>query len=164
MRIATVTVVTSVCIDAPVREVWAELARLDGIRLWSEAILDATCDGPITERVGAQRGRAIATVLLASGIDPAPGARSTRRGSRGRSAAAWPPTTSSPRMSRTRGSRFARSSARCDRNLEPAGDGTRVTSSLSCAAPVARLMAPMVAKTMRSEVAQLDRLREVLDG
>lgn len=50
-------------------------------------------------------------------------------------------------------------------DLEPAGDGTRVTFSLSCTPTgFARLMAPMVAKTMRSEVAQLDRLREVLDG
>lgn len=55
MRIPMVTVETSVCIDAPVDEVWALLARLGDVRLWSEAILDATCDGPITEGVGAQR-------------------------------------------------------------------------------------------------------------
>ena len=58
-----VTAETSVCIDAPVNEVWALLARLEDIRLWSEAGLDATCDGPITEGVGAQR-----TCLLRGGI------------------------------------------------------------------------------------------------
>jgi hypothetical protein len=49
--------------------------------------------------------------------------------------------------------------------LEPTGDGTRVTFSLRCSpAGVARLMTPMVAKTVRSEVAQLDRLRDVLES
>jgi uncharacterized protein YndB with AHSA1/START domain len=48
--------------------------------------------------------------------------------------------------------------------LEPASRGTRVTFSLRCSPTgIARLMTPMVAKTMRSEVAQLDRLREVLE-
>ena len=48
--------------------------------------------------------------------------------------------------------------------LTPAGGGTRVTFSLR-AEPrgLAKLMSPMVAKTMRSEVAQLDRLRVVLE-
>jgi len=49
--------------------------------------------------------------------------------------------------------------------LEPAGAGTRVTFTLRCAPRgLAKLMTPMVAKTMRSEVAQLDRLREVLES
>jgi uncharacterized protein YndB with AHSA1/START domain len=48
--------------------------------------------------------------------------------------------------------------------LEPVDGGTRVTFSLRCTpSGLARLMTPMVAKTMRSEVAQLDRLREVLE-
>jgi carbon monoxide dehydrogenase subunit G len=63
MRIAMVTVETSVCIDAPVNEVWALLARLEDIRLWSEAVTDAICDGPITEGVGARR-----TCLLRGGV------------------------------------------------------------------------------------------------
>jgi uncharacterized protein YndB with AHSA1/START domain len=49
--------------------------------------------------------------------------------------------------------------------LEPTGGGTRLTFSLRCAPTgVTRLMAPMVAKAMRSEVAQLARLRDVLEG
>jgi uncharacterized protein YndB with AHSA1/START domain len=49
--------------------------------------------------------------------------------------------------------------------LEPSGTGTRVTFTLR-AAPTGmkKLMTPMVTKTMQSEVAQLDRLREVLEG
>jgi hypothetical protein len=49
--------------------------------------------------------------------------------------------------------------------LEPAGAATRLTFSLRWTpAGFGRLMGPMVAKTMRSEVAQLARLREVLEG
>lgn len=49
--------------------------------------------------------------------------------------------------------------------LQPVGDGTRVTFTLRCAPRgFAKLMSPMVAKTMRSEVAQLDRLRSVLEA
>jgi uncharacterized protein YndB with AHSA1/START domain len=49
--------------------------------------------------------------------------------------------------------------------LTPAGSGgTRVTFALHCSPRgLAKLMSPMVAKTMRSEVAQLDRLRSVLE-
>lgn len=44
-------------------------------------------------------------------------------------------------------------------------DGTRVTFALRCApSGMARLMGPMIARTMRSEVAQLARLREVLEA
>jgi uncharacterized membrane protein len=49
--------------------------------------------------------------------------------------------------------------------LEPASGGTRLTFSLRWTPTgFARLMAPMVAKTMSSEVAHLARLREVLEG
>lgn len=48
--------------------------------------------------------------------------------------------------------------------LEPANGGTRVTFSLRCSPTgLAKLMTPMVAKTMRSEVAQLDNLRAALE-
>ena len=48
--------------------------------------------------------------------------------------------------------------------LEPHDGGTRVTFALRCSPRgMAKLMAPMVARTMRSEVAQLDRLRAVLE-
>src|SRR6516164_7703219 len=45
----------SVCIDAPVSEVWAQLARLGDIRLWSEAVVDAHCEGMASGGVGAER-------------------------------------------------------------------------------------------------------------
>jgi uncharacterized protein YndB with AHSA1/START domain len=48
--------------------------------------------------------------------------------------------------------------------LEPADGGTRVTFTLRADLHGAKkLMAPMVARTMRSEVAQLERLRETLE-
>jgi uncharacterized protein YndB with AHSA1/START domain len=49
--------------------------------------------------------------------------------------------------------------------LEPVDGGTRVTFSLRCApSGLAKLMTPMVARTMRSEVAALERLRAVLEA
>jgi Polyketide cyclase / dehydrase and lipid transport len=45
----------SVCIDAPAELVWARLARLEDIRLWSEAVLDARCEGARSQGVGAER-------------------------------------------------------------------------------------------------------------
>jgi hypothetical protein len=45
----------SVCIEAPTSEVWAGLARLEDIRLWSETVLDARCEGPTTQGIGAER-------------------------------------------------------------------------------------------------------------
>lgn len=49
--------------------------------------------------------------------------------------------------------------------LQPSGDGTRLTFRLSCAPQgMQKLMTPMVTKTMRSEVAQLDRLRAILES
>jgi hypothetical protein len=48
--------------------------------------------------------------------------------------------------------------------LEPVDNGTRVTFSLRCSPTgFAKLMTPMIAKTMRSEVAQLDKLRATLE-
>lgn len=50
-----IKLVASVCIDAPVDVVWARLAKLEDIRLWSEAVLDARCEGPASAGVGAER-------------------------------------------------------------------------------------------------------------
>ena len=48
--------------------------------------------------------------------------------------------------------------------LEPVDGGTRVTFSLRCSPTgLAKLMTPMIASTMRSEVAQLDNLRATLE-
>ena len=48
--------------------------------------------------------------------------------------------------------------------LEPVDGGTRATFSLRCSPTgPAKLMTPMIAKTMRSEVAQLDNLRAALE-
>ena len=48
--------------------------------------------------------------------------------------------------------------------LEPTDGGTRLTFKLSCSPTgFAKMMTPMVAKAMRSEVAQLDRLRAILE-
>ena len=37
----TIRLLASVCIEAAAEVVWARLARLEEIRLWSEALLDA---------------------------------------------------------------------------------------------------------------------------
>ena len=50
-----ITVAMSVCIDAPASEVWAQLARLEDIRFWSEAVVDARCEGVASRGVGAER-------------------------------------------------------------------------------------------------------------
>jgi uncharacterized protein YndB with AHSA1/START domain len=48
--------------------------------------------------------------------------------------------------------------------LEPVDNGTRVTFSLRCSPKgLSKLMTPMVGKTIRSEVAQLDNLRATLE-
>jgi len=48
--------------------------------------------------------------------------------------------------------------------LEPAPGGTRLTFALSATPTgLAKLMTPMVAKTMRAEVTQLGRLKDVLE-
>ncbi len=45
----------SVCIEAPAPTVWASLARLEDIQLWSEAVLHAQCEGALVQGVGAER-------------------------------------------------------------------------------------------------------------
>jgi hypothetical protein len=45
---------TSICIDAPVAEVWRWLADLEAITLWSSTVLRASCPGERTG-VGAER-------------------------------------------------------------------------------------------------------------
>jgi hypothetical protein len=49
-----IVVFASVCIEAPAPEVWATLARLEDISFWSDAIVDARCDG-VSHGVGAER-------------------------------------------------------------------------------------------------------------
>jgi hypothetical protein len=50
-----ITVSASACINAPTHDVWEALARLEDIRLWSEAVIDARCEGAASRGVGAQR-------------------------------------------------------------------------------------------------------------
>jgi hypothetical protein len=45
----------SVCIEAPAEAVWAQLAKLEDIQLWSEAVLHARCTGSVSLGVGAER-------------------------------------------------------------------------------------------------------------
>ncbi|HEX5503833.1 MAG TPA: SRPBCC family protein [Thermomicrobiales bacterium] len=45
----------SVCIEAPAAHVWARLARLEDIQLWSDAVLRAHCAGGRSRGVGAER-------------------------------------------------------------------------------------------------------------
>ena len=52
---STIRLSGSVCIDAPPEKVWARLARLEDIRLWSEAVLDARCEGAVSRGIGAER-------------------------------------------------------------------------------------------------------------
>jgi len=51
----TIRLSGSVCIDAPAEQVWARLVRLEDIRLWSEAVQDARCEGGVSRGVGAER-------------------------------------------------------------------------------------------------------------
>ena len=53
----------SVCIDAPAATVWAVLARIEDIKLWSETVRDSRCEGPVSRGVGAER-----TCDLAGGV------------------------------------------------------------------------------------------------
>src|SRR6266540_1262856 len=50
-----ITLAGSVCIDAPSDEVWAQLANLEDIQLWSEAVVHARCEGSVYRGVGAER-------------------------------------------------------------------------------------------------------------
>lgn len=45
----------SVCIEAPAEVVWARLAKLEDIQLWSESVLQARCEGALSQGVGAER-------------------------------------------------------------------------------------------------------------
>jgi hypothetical protein len=45
----------SVCIDAPADVVWARLATLEDIQLWSESVLHARCEGQRSRGAGAER-------------------------------------------------------------------------------------------------------------
>jgi Polyketide cyclase / dehydrase and lipid transport len=53
--VRTIRLFASVCIDASAGVVWARLAKLEDIRLWSEAVLDARCEGALSQGVGAER-------------------------------------------------------------------------------------------------------------
>jgi uncharacterized protein YndB with AHSA1/START domain len=50
-----VKLVAAVCIDAPIARVWAQLARLEDIQLWSAAVLHARCEEGRSRGVGAER-------------------------------------------------------------------------------------------------------------
>ena len=50
-----IQLVTSVCVEAPAPVVWARLARLEDIQLWSAAVVRARCEGAVTRGVGAER-------------------------------------------------------------------------------------------------------------
>ena len=50
-----VKLVASACIEAPVAAVWARLARIEEIALWSEQVVRARCVGPVSRGVGAVR-------------------------------------------------------------------------------------------------------------
>ncbi len=45
----------SVCIEAPSEIVWARLAKLEDIQLWSDSVLQARCEGALSQGVGAER-------------------------------------------------------------------------------------------------------------
>ena len=45
----------SVCIEAPAETVWARLAKLEDIQLWSEPVVRARCEGTLSQGVGAER-------------------------------------------------------------------------------------------------------------
>ena len=45
----------SVCIEAPASVVWARLAKLEDIQLWSDSVLHASCDAETSQGVGAER-------------------------------------------------------------------------------------------------------------
>lgn len=50
-----IAIESSVCIEASAEVVWARLASLEEIQLWSEAVREARCEGPLTRGVGAER-------------------------------------------------------------------------------------------------------------
>src|SRR5207249_2839003 len=54
-RMIMIKLFVSVCIEAPAAVVWARLATLEDIQLWSEAVVHAHCEGALSQGVGAQR-------------------------------------------------------------------------------------------------------------
>ena len=50
-----IKLVATVCIEAPAASVWARLAKLEDIQLWSEPVLRARCEGALAQGVGAER-------------------------------------------------------------------------------------------------------------
>lgn len=46
---------SSICIEASAETVWARLAKLEDIQLWSAAVLEAWCEGDVSQGVGAER-------------------------------------------------------------------------------------------------------------
>jgi ligand-binding SRPBCC domain-containing protein len=43
------------CIEAPTETVWAQLAKLEDVQLWAEAVVHASCEGALSQGVGAER-------------------------------------------------------------------------------------------------------------
>lgn len=43
------------CIEASAKAVWASVAKLEDLQLWSEPVLRAKCDGALSQGVGAER-------------------------------------------------------------------------------------------------------------
>jgi ligand-binding SRPBCC domain-containing protein len=50
-----IKLIASVCIEAPAEAVWARLAKLEDIQLWSEVVVHARCTGALSQGVGAER-------------------------------------------------------------------------------------------------------------
>jgi hypothetical protein len=50
-----IKLLASACIEAPAERVWARLAKLEDIQLWSELVVQARCDGALSHGVGAER-------------------------------------------------------------------------------------------------------------
>ena len=50
-----IKLIASVCIEAPADVVWARLAKLEDIQLWSAPVLHARCEGALSQGVGAER-------------------------------------------------------------------------------------------------------------
>ncbi|MGD9734041.1 MAG: SRPBCC family protein [Solirubrobacterales bacterium] len=55
-----IAIESSACIEAPAANVWARLAALEEIQLWSEAVREWRCEGALTRGVGAERTRELA--------------------------------------------------------------------------------------------------------
>jgi uncharacterized membrane protein len=135
----------SVTVERPIAEVFAFLADAENDPRWRSGVLDiARVEG---DGVGARYRQGV-------------------KGPMGRRVPAdFEITEYAP--SRTIGFRATAGPVRPEGRyeLEPAGDGTRVRFSLACTPRgLARLITPMVARTMRSEVEALERLPAAMDG